>query len=72
MQHETESIRFEGLTPISFNVQPIAKNALTILVNVSHDGEILENLAGDDAFVETLLKKITVCFVCTGPAPTIF
>ncbi|KIW48279.1 uncharacterized protein PV06_00884 [Exophiala oligosperma] len=38
---------------------PIAKNALTILVNVSHDGEVLENLASDDAFVETLLKKIT-------------
>ncbi|KIW20320.1 hypothetical protein PV08_00895 [Exophiala spinifera] len=38
---------------------PIAKDALTILVNISHDAEILENLAGDDAFVETLLKKIT-------------
>ncbi|KIW95477.1 uncharacterized protein Z519_04062 [Cladophialophora bantiana CBS 173.52] len=38
---------------------PIAKNALTILINISHDTEIFENLAADDAFVETLLKKIT-------------
>ncbi|KIW32219.1 uncharacterized protein PV07_03779 [Cladophialophora immunda] len=38
---------------------PIAKNALTILINISHDTEILENLAVDDDFVETLLKKIT-------------
>ncbi|EXJ67969.1 uncharacterized protein A1O5_08583 [Cladophialophora psammophila CBS 110553] len=38
---------------------PIAKNALTILINISHDSEIFENLAADDAFVETLLKKIT-------------
>lgn len=41
--------------------QPIAKNALTILINISHDAEVLENLATDDAFLETLLKKITVC-----------
>ncbi|KAJ9607991.1 Protein hgh1 [Cladophialophora chaetospira] len=38
---------------------PIAKNALTILINISHDAEVLENLAADDAFLETLLKKIT-------------
>nr|KAK5434739.1 Protein hgh1 [Exophiala xenobiotica] len=38
---------------------PIAKNALTILVNISHDKEILEDLAADEQFVETLLKKIT-------------
>ncbi|KIX02530.1 uncharacterized protein Z518_08471 [Rhinocladiella mackenziei CBS 650.93] len=38
---------------------PIAKNALTILINVSHDAEILEDLASDDAFIETLLTKIT-------------
>ncbi|KAL2443730.1 Protein HGH1-like protein [Exophiala dermatitidis] len=38
---------------------PIAKNALTILVNLSRDAEILENLAADDAFLDTLLKKIT-------------
>ncbi|EXJ58796.1 hypothetical protein A1O7_06226 [Cladophialophora yegresii CBS 114405] len=38
---------------------PIAKNALTILINISHDAEVLENLATDDSFLETLLNKIT-------------
>ncbi|OAL21379.1 hypothetical protein AYO22_08102 [Fonsecaea multimorphosa] len=36
---------------------PIAKNALTILINISHDTEILDNLAADDEFIETLLRK---------------
>ncbi|PLB44669.1 DNA-binding protein HGH1 [Aspergillus steynii IBT 23096] len=38
---------------------PIAKNALTILINLSADEEILANLANDDAFVDTLLVKLT-------------
>ncbi|KAH7139514.1 hypothetical protein B0J11DRAFT_45428 [Dendryphion nanum] len=38
---------------------PIAKNALTILINISHDGEIQKALATDDAFVEALLSRIT-------------
>ncbi|EAW12101.1 protein HGH1 [Aspergillus clavatus NRRL 1] len=38
---------------------PIAKNALTILINLSSDEEVLANLAGDDAFLETLMVKIT-------------
>jgi hypothetical protein len=41
--------------------QPISKNAITILVNLSHDDEVVKTLAEDDAFLETLLKKITVC-----------
>jgi hypothetical protein len=49
------------------NGQPIAKNALTILINISHDAEVLDNLAADDAFLETLLKKITVCRLEPGP-----
>lgn len=40
--------------------QPIAKNAFTILINISHDSEVLEYLAKDDKFVEELLRKITV------------
>lgn len=40
---------------------PIAKNALTILINISHDGEVLKSLANDDAFLETLLSRTTVC-----------
>ena len=40
---------------------PIAKNALTILVNISEDSEVLESLAGDDAFLESMLRRMTVC-----------
>ena len=39
---------------------PIAKNAFTMLINISHDGEVLKSLAKDDAFLETLLSRITV------------
>ncbi|KAK4997966.1 hypothetical protein LTR28_013808, partial [Elasticomyces elasticus] len=39
--------------------QPIAKNALTILVNISEDQEVLKNLATDDAFLESVLLRIT-------------
>ncbi|ERF76676.1 hypothetical protein EPUS_02215 [Endocarpon pusillum Z07020] len=38
---------------------PIAKNAIIILVNLSHDENVVNTLAEDDAFLETLLKKIT-------------
>jgi hypothetical protein len=40
---------------------PIAKNALTILINISSDLEVLKSLANDDALLETLLSRITVC-----------
>lgn len=40
---------------------PIAKNALTILINISSDLEVLKELAKDDALLETLLSRITVC-----------
>lgn len=39
----------------------IAKNALTILINISEDKEVMEYMAGDDAFIETLMARITVC-----------
>ncbi|KAF2828429.1 DNA-binding protein-like protein HGH1 [Ophiobolus disseminans] len=38
---------------------PIAKNALTILINISSDAEVLKSLAKDDALLETLLSRIT-------------
>ncbi|KAK5697957.1 Protein hgh1 [Elasticomyces elasticus] len=38
---------------------PIAKNALTILVNLSEDEEVLKSLADDDAYLESLLKRVT-------------
>lgn len=34
-----------------------------MLINLSSDGEILKNLADDDAFLEVLLAKVTVCHV---------
>jgi hypothetical protein len=40
---------------------PIAKNALTILINISSDTEVLKSLAKDDEFLESLLSRITVC-----------
>lgn len=40
--------------------QPIAKNALTMLINLCSDDEVLSNLAEDDQFIETLLNKLTV------------
>lgn len=40
--------------------QPIAKNALTILINLSADEEIMANLVDDDSFVDSLLAKLTV------------
>lgn len=41
-------------------VQKIAKNAITILINLSDDPEVLKNLATDDAFLGTLLTRVTV------------
>ncbi|KAH6616794.1 hypothetical protein C7974DRAFT_402455 [Boeremia exigua] len=38
---------------------PIAKNALTILINISADLEVLKDIAKDDAFLELLLSRIT-------------
>ncbi|KAK1818573.1 Protein hgh1 [Friedmanniomyces endolithicus] len=38
---------------------PIAKNALTILVNISEDKEVLNNVVEDEAYLELLLKRVT-------------
>ncbi|KAL9109954.1 MAG: hypothetical protein Q9227_005477 [Pyrenula ochraceoflavens] len=37
----------------------ISQNALTILINLSQDDEVVKVLAEDDMFLEALLKKIT-------------
>jgi hypothetical protein len=39
---------------------PIAHNAITILINISSDAEVRENLASDKTFLETLVQRITV------------
>lgn len=42
-------------------MQPIAKSAVTILINLSSDEEILSALAEDEVLIENILKSITVC-----------
>ena len=43
-------------------MQPIAKNALTILINISSDADVLKSLAEDNVFLEWVLLRITVRF----------
>lgn len=44
--------------------QQIAKDAITILINLSIDREVLEFLASDKEFIVTLLSRVTVCQSC--------
>lgn len=45
---------------ISRELQPLAKNVLTILINISSDAEVLKCLAEDDTFLESVLLRVTV------------
>ncbi|KAJ5468700.1 Oligopeptide transporter OPT superfamily [Penicillium sp. IBT 31633x] len=56
-RHQLLPIR--DLKLLARDYSPIAKNALTMLVNLSGDEEVLKCLAEDDKFVETLLAKLT-------------
>ncbi|KAM3421682.1 hypothetical protein BST61_g2067 [Cercospora zeina] len=38
---------------------PIAKNALTILVNLTDDQEVVKSLVDDDACLESILRRVT-------------
>ena len=38
----------------------IAKNALTMLINLTDDEEIVKNCVDDEVFLENLLKRVTV------------
>jgi hypothetical protein len=49
---------------IANSPKKIAKNALTILINLSTDTEVLEFLATDIEFVKILLDRLTVCAFC--------
>lgn len=57
--------KIDQLTPIKDlkllvkDYPPIAKNALVILINLSKDKEVLENLATDNTLIETLMLRIT-------------
>jgi hypothetical protein len=52
--------------------EPIAKNALTILVNLAEDDEVLKSLVDDDAFLESLLRRVTVCQLIHRPIDMFF
>jgi hypothetical protein len=38
----------------------IAKNALTMLINLTDDEEIIKTCVDDEVFLEALLKRVTV------------
>ncbi|KAL7266197.1 Protein hgh1 [Rhizina undulata] len=65
MGPQSSVFKSDGLKPIKNlkvivnDIAPRAKNALTMLVNLSDDKAVLEELAMDDAFLELLLSKIT-------------
>lgn len=48
--------------------QKIAEHVLTILVNLSAVQEVLESLARDDAFLDTILSHVTVSLRLRVPA----
>ncbi|KAI9661018.1 MAG: hypothetical protein M1821_009345 [Bathelium mastoideum] len=62
---QPEIFKTDRLTPVKDlkllikDYPAIAKNALAILVNISADGDILKILAEDDAFLESLLLRMT-------------
>lgn len=46
--------------------QQIAQHALTILVNIAADAEVLKFLASDDKFLDVIFSRITVRYL---PSP---
>ncbi|KAI1945735.1 Protein hgh1 [Ophidiomyces ophidiicola] len=56
---QQQLLPIRDLKLLARDYSPIAKNALTMLVNLSGDDEILKQLAEDDAFLETILAKVT-------------
>ncbi|OJJ45536.1 hypothetical protein ASPZODRAFT_120023 [Penicilliopsis zonata CBS 506.65] len=49
----------KDLKLLIWDYTPIAKNALTMLINLTSDEEVLTNLVEDDKFIECLLIKLT-------------
>lgn len=49
-----------GVVVLLTLTQQIAQHALTILVNLAADGEILKNLATDDKFLRVIFSRIIV------------
>ncbi|TVY80559.1 Protein HGH1-like protein [Lachnellula suecica] len=54
-----ELLPIKDLKLLVRDYKEIAKNAITILINLSTDQEILENLASDKEFINTLLGRVT-------------
>lgn len=50
----------KDLKLLSKDYEQIAKNALTMLINLTDDSEIVKNLIEDKDFIESLLRRITV------------
>lgn len=48
-------------------LQKIAEHVLTMLVNLSADPEVLDNLAKDEKFIDVILDHIVVCFTTNLP-----
>ena len=46
-------------------LQKISEHAVTILVNLSGDQEILENLATDEKFLDVVFRRIVVRMNCS-------
>ena len=57
-----DSIRSDQKHLLTRTQKPIAKNALDMLINLSDDPDVLKFLAEDNAFIETIMQKITVSF----------
>ncbi len=45
----------------TYTFQQIARDAITILINLSTEREVLEYLASDKEFIKMLLGRVTVC-----------
>ncbi|PSK55881.1 Protein HGH1 [Elsinoe australis] len=56
-RNQSEPIR--DLKLLIKDYPPIAKNAITMLINLSEDAEVLKNLTTDEKFTESLFARIT-------------
>lgn len=51
----------DDLKLLTKDYAPIAKNVLTILINLSEDAEVRKSLVDDAAFLNSLIKRLMVC-----------
>lgn len=53
----------KNLTLLTQDHPKIAEHALTILVNLSGEQDVMELLAGNEKFVDAVLARIVVCLI---------